>query len=67
MFRLAAIVYLIVGTTVMGIAVTAVLATPSLADDYMKWIPICAGAGAAFAMPVSYLVAKAIDKQIRKG
>lgn len=66
MFRLAAVIYVLVGTVFMGGAVTAVLATPSLADDFGKWIVVSAGVGAALAFPISYVIAKAIMKQVKK-
>ncbi len=66
MLRLAAIIYVMAGTVLMGLGVTAVLATPALDADSDKWITIAAVAGALVAIPISYVVAKAIDKQIRQ-
>ena len=50
----------------MGVGVTAVLATPALDSESDKWIVAVAVAGAVIALPISYMVAKAIDKQIRQ-
>ncbi len=66
MLRLASIIYVMAGTVLMGLGVTAVLATPALDNDSDKWIFVAAVAGAVIALPISYLVAKAIDKQIRQ-
>jgi nitrogen fixation/metabolism regulation signal transduction histidine kinase len=63
MLRLTVIIYGIAATVLMGVAITAVLATPSLADDFKRWIPIAAAVGAALAIPVSYIVARAINSQ----
>ncbi len=55
MFRLASILYSLIGTTLAGSAVIAVLVA-----GYGTLIPILAAAAAGFvvALPVSYLVAK---------
>lgn len=66
MFRLTVLVYVMAATVLSGIAVIAALATPALADDLNKWIPVGAGAGALVALPLSYMIAKSIDAQIRK-
>ncbi|WP_108484545.1 CTP synthetase [Oceaniglobus ichthyenteri] len=57
MFRLAANLYAIVGTSLAGIAVIAVL---SMGMD--GWVPIVAGAAGGFivAIPASWYIAKKI-------
>ncbi|KEJ89686.1 hypothetical protein [Sulfitobacter donghicola] len=54
MFRLASILYSIVGTTLAGIGVIAVL---SAGYDTLVPILIAAAVGAVVALPVSYIVA----------
>ncbi len=61
MFRLAALLWVIVGTTLAGIALVVVVATPSLSANGMMLIPIVCTAGFLVAMPVAYLIAKQID------
>ncbi len=60
MLKIAALVWMMLGTTLAGVAVTVIVVTPSLFDQGMKLIPIAAGAGFLLAMPLSYLVAKKI-------
>ena len=45
MFRIAAVVWMVVGTTLAGIFIMAVLAVPSLAGHAMNYIPYAAIAG----------------------
>lgn len=66
MLRLASIIYVMASSVLMGIGVTAVLATPALDSTSDKWIIVAAVVGAIIALPVSYVVAKAIDKEIRR-
>ena len=60
MFRIATLVFAIAGTTLAGILVMVVLATPSLADQAMRLVPIAAGGGFALGVPISYFVARAM-------
>lgn len=64
MFKLALVLHAMIATSLMGIGVTAVLATQMNAG----WVPIALAAGAGFliAIPVSWFVAKAILKQTQK-
>ncbi len=57
MLRLASMLYSFIGTTLAGILIVA-----ALTAGYDTLVPILAAAavGAALAMPVSYLVARAI-------
>ena len=60
MFKVSLIVWMVLGTAVAGTAVIAVLATPGLADQAMKNIPLAVLIGFTLAMPLSYLVARKI-------
>lgn len=55
MFRLIAILYVLIATTLAGIAVTIVLALNMF--DSMH-ISVAAGVGALIALPVSWIVGK---------
>ena len=57
MFRLASMLYSIIGTSFAGALIIAVL---TLGYDTLVPILIAAGVGAVAAIPVSYLVAQAI-------
>ncbi len=59
MFRLASMLYSIIGTTFAGVLIIAVL---TLGYDTLVPILISAGVGAIAAIPVSYLVAQAITQ-----
>ncbi len=60
MWRLAVLLWVIMGTVFAGIFVTVVLLVPGLAVQAMKLIPIVATIGAVLAIPFSFLAAKAI-------
>ena len=60
MYRIAAIIWIMLGTTLAGIAMMVIVAVPDLADQAMRLIPILCGAAFLLAMPLSYLIAKRI-------
>ena len=60
MFRIALVVWIMLGTALAGTAMLAVLIVPDLAAQAIKNIPLAVLAGFAAAMPLSYLVARKI-------
>lgn len=62
MLKIAVLVWIMLGTTLAGACLMAVLLVPSLADQAMKNIPFAVLAGFVVAMPLSYLVAKRIGR-----
>ncbi len=60
MFKIAAIVWIMLAVTLAGIALLIVVTVPSLNDQAATLIPIACGAAAVLAMPLSYLVARRI-------
>jgi hypothetical protein len=60
MFRVAVLLWVIVGTVLAGVAMTVIVATPALMDQGAKLIPIFCGAGFVLAMPVAYAIARRI-------
>jgi len=60
MFRIALVVWIMLGTALAGTAMLTVLIVPDLAAQAMKNIPLAVMAGFAVAMPLSYLVARKI-------
>jgi hypothetical protein len=66
MLKLAVVVWIILGVTVAGAALTVVLAVPSLSQNAMRLLPIAALVGFVVAIPLSVLVARRIDGQTRR-
>jgi NAD-dependent oxidoreductase involved in siderophore biosynthesis len=60
MAAVATLIWIILGTTLAGVGLTIVIATPSLAADSMKYIPWGALGGFVIAMPLSLLIARQI-------
>lgn len=59
MLRIAALIYTVASSTLMGIFIIIAL---SSGFDTLKYVVIAAAAGAVVALPVSYYVAKAIKE-----
>jgi len=57
MFRIAALLWIILATTLAGIALLVVVTVPSLAGDAQRLIPIGCAIAAAAAIPLSYILA----------
>ena len=62
MFKIAAIIWIILGASLAGIGLMIVVATPSLATHDMKLIPWAALAGFVVAMPMSWVLAGQIAR-----
>ncbi|WP_022723504.1 hypothetical protein [Rhodopseudomonas sp. B29] len=62
MIKIAMIIWIIGGATLAGMLVVAVLAIPDLSEQAMQWIPRAVALGFVLAMPVSFLVARAIAR-----
>ena len=60
MFKVAVLVWLVLGVTCAGAALTVVLAVPSLSAGAMKLLPIVSLIGFVVAIPASFYVAKKI-------
>jgi hypothetical protein len=63
MLKIASLIWIMLGTTLAGVAVMIVLIVPDLSKDSMRLIPIAAAAGALLAIPISLLIAKRIQLQ----
>ncbi|MBL8572812.1 MAG: hypothetical protein JNM13_03970 [Hyphomicrobiaceae bacterium] len=61
MWKIATLVWIVLGTTLAGSALMVVLAMPSLASQGMKLIPIVSLAGFAVAIPLAIWIAKRIE------
>ncbi|MGE5159666.1 MAG: hypothetical protein ACM3OF_16135 [Gemmatimonas sp.] len=62
MFKIALLVWIMLGTALAGTCLMAVLLVPGLADQAMKNIPFAVLAGFVLAVPLSYLVARRIGR-----
>jgi len=65
MFKIAALVWMMLATTLAGIALLVVITVPSLAVDARTLIPMACGTAIVTAMPLSYLVAWLIASDAR--
>jgi hypothetical protein len=66
MMKLAAIVWIIVGTVFAGAAVVAVLTIPSLASEALHYLPVAGIGGYLVAMPVAWLLAARISRPVAR-
>jgi competence protein ComGC len=60
MFRIAAVVWIMLAVTLAGISLLVIVTVPSLNQQAATLLPIACGAAAVVAMPLSYLVARRI-------
>jgi len=65
MFKVAILIWVMLGTVLAGGAVTALLTVQGLVASPMKDLPLAALAGFVVAMPLSYLVAAKISRNGR--
>lgn len=61
MWRLAALIWILVGTVLAGVVVVAIVSVPSLYDMGMRLIPIGGIAGYIVGLPIAWVVARHID------
>jgi hypothetical protein len=66
MFKVGILIWIVLGTTLAGLAILAVVLVPALYAQGMKAIPIAALAGFAIAIPFSLMIAKQITDAMRK-
>jgi hypothetical protein len=60
MFKIAALVWIMLAVTLAGIALLVVVTIPPLAAQAQFLIPVVCGAAIVAAVPLSYLVARRI-------
>jgi hypothetical protein len=65
MFKVAILIWVMLGTVLAGSAVTALLTVQGLVASPMKDLPLVALAGFIVAMPLSYLVAAKLSRNSR--
>lgn len=57
MFRIAVLVWIMLATTLAGIALLVVVTVPELNADASRLIPMACGAAVVLAAPISYIIA----------
>jgi hypothetical protein len=62
MTRLIGLLYGLVGTVLAGIGIVAVVSVPAMADRGMTLIPAAAIVALVLALPISWGIARAIEK-----
>ncbi len=60
MFKIAALVWIMLSVTLAGVALLVIVTVPSLAKDAAFLIPVVCSGAIVVAMPLSYLVARRI-------
>jgi len=65
MGRFAAILYLVLAPTLMGISIMIVLFIPALTNDQMKLMLPAVAVGGILAIPLSLLIAKKISSNFK--
>ena len=63
MMKVAAILWIVVGTVLAGSGVVAVLSIPSLSSEAIRYLPLAGVAGYVAAVPVALLIAKRLTSQ----
>lgn len=60
MIKVAALIWIVLGTVLAGTAMTVIVSTPQLADDAARLIPIACGAAFLIGLPIAYIIARMI-------
>lgn len=63
--RLAGLIWIMLATTLAGIALTVIVVVPELAEQAATWIPIAGIAAAVIAIPLAIVISKSIRAQSR--
>lgn len=66
MFKIAVLVWIMLGTALAGSLVLVVVAVPSLAAEAARFIPYAAGAGFLAAVPLALLIGRAIFSRVAR-
>jgi hypothetical protein len=66
MFKVALLVWIMLGTTLAGIAVVVIVSIPDLFDQGMKLIPIGGIGGYVLAIPFSFMIAKQLTTAFKR-
>jgi hypothetical protein len=61
MKSLALLIWIVLGTTLAGVAMAAIVAVPALSGQAAQLIPILCGAGFVLAIPFAYVIARRLQ------
>ncbi len=61
MFKIAAVVWIMLAVTLAGIALLVIVTVPALNGQAQFLIPVVCGAAMVVAIPLSYLIARRIS------
>jgi hypothetical protein len=64
MFKIAAIMWIVIGAVFAGSAVVTILSTPSLADQAIRYVPMAGIGGYIVAIPFAYLIARRLSRAL---
>lgn len=64
MMKVAAILWIVVGTVLAGAGVVAVLSVPSLASEAIRFLPLAGIGGYLVAIPIALLMARRLTGQV---
>lgn len=62
MIKIAALIWIMLATTLAGIALLVVVTVPQFSQDAQFLIPVACGGAMIVAMPLSYAIARNIAK-----
>ncbi|MEZ5817480.1 MAG: hypothetical protein R3D44_10390 [Hyphomicrobiaceae bacterium] len=65
MLKIALVIWIMLGTTLAGIAMAVIVSVPQLLDQGMRYIPMLCGAGFIVALPLAYWIARRIASEAR--
>ncbi len=60
MLKIAALIWIILGTVLAGVAITAIVSVPQFLDQAGLLIPVFCGGAIVVAMPIAYIIARQI-------
>lgn len=63
--RLGGLIWIVLATTLAGIALMVIVAVPQLSDQAMNLIPMACAGAALIAIPLSMMIARSIRAQSR--
>lgn len=66
MLKLALIVWIVLGTVLMGVGVAVVVSVPGFYAQGMKLIPLVCAVGAVVALPLSFMIAAKLNTAMKR-
>lgn len=63
--KVALLLWIIIGTTIAGIAMLVIVSVPELSKQAASLIPMFCGGAFALSLPISWLIAKKVEASTR--